>query len=93
MTLIDPREALAEQSSFISYLMGVASLGRIVHAMADGSEARTDADGEADNFVHVLLGVASLGNTIEQFTETDSGAADSDSEPAASVSATARWLR
>ena len=28
MTLTDPREALADQSSFISYLMGLAGLGR-----------------------------------------------------------------
>ena len=27
MTLTDPREALADQSNFISYLVGVAGLG------------------------------------------------------------------
>ena len=36
MTLTDPREALADQSNFIGYLMGLASLGHVVHALADG---------------------------------------------------------
>ena len=29
MTLTDPREALADQSSFISYLVGLAGLARV----------------------------------------------------------------
>ena len=35
MTLIDPREALAEQSNFIGYLLGEAGLGQVVRALAD----------------------------------------------------------
>ena len=60
MTLTDPREALADQSNFIDYLIGLAGLGQLVHALADG-DRRADSSGDADDFVNVLLGIASLG--------------------------------
>ena len=42
MTLTDPRDALAEQSSFISYLVGLAGLARVVHALAADGDRRVD---------------------------------------------------
>ena len=56
MTLTDPREALAEQSNFIGYLMGLASLAGVVHVLAADGDARADNPRDADDFVHVLLG-------------------------------------
>ena len=56
MTLTDPREALADQSDFIGYLVGLAGLSGLVHTLASDSrpnEARTrresDAADQADN--------------------------------------------
>ena len=67
MTLTDPVAALADDCSFISYLTGLAGLGRLVHAVADPD--RTGA-GAADDFVHLLLGIASLGSSIEALAES-----------------------
>ena len=70
MTLTDPREALAEQSNFIGYLVGVAGLAQLVHTLAaDGDPTRGSAV-DADDFVHLLLGVASLGEAIERLAES-----------------------
>ena len=70
MTLTDPREALADQSSFISYLIGLAGLARVVHALAADGDRRADPSRDADDFVHVLLGLASLGDAIERLAES-----------------------
>lgn len=74
MTLTDPREALADQSDFIGYLVGLAGLGQVVHTLAAdsrcGGVAGYDPPGDADNFVHALLGVASIGAAIERFANS-----------------------
>jgi hypothetical protein len=92
VTLTDPREALADQSDFIGYLVGFAGLSRVVQTLAAADDGRRGDPRDADDFVHVLLGLASIGATIERFanpavvqrnpTET--------SPPGAS---TTRWLR
>jgi hypothetical protein len=42
MSLTDPREALADQSNFIGYLVGMAGLARVVHTLAaDGEPIRS----------------------------------------------------
>ena len=65
MTLTDPREALADQSSFIGYLVGLAGVARMVHVLAD-DDRRPDTCRGPDDFVHVLLGLASLGAAIDR---------------------------
>ncbi|OUZ02313.1 hypothetical protein B0172_03600 [Mycobacterium avium subsp. paratuberculosis] len=43
MTLTDPRDALADQSDFIGYLVGLAGLADVVHTLAgDGPRAAAD---------------------------------------------------
>ncbi|KUI36164.1 hypothetical protein AU195_04755 [Mycobacterium sp. IS-1496] len=63
MTLTDPRRALAEQSSFIGYLTGLAGAAHVVRALTDGPRAQSCSP--ADDFVYGLLGLASLGRSIE----------------------------
>ena len=70
MTLTDPREALAEQSTFIGYLMGLAGLARVVHELAGDHSGHAEPRHDADEFVHVLLGLASLGSEIERIAES-----------------------
>jgi hypothetical protein len=89
MTLIDPRDALAEQSNFIGYLMGLAGLAEVVHQLADG-DRRAEPPRDADDFVHVLLGIASLGQGIEQLAKPVPAQPDSQ---AAIPSSNTRWLR
>ena len=92
MTLTDPRDALAEQSNFVGYLVGLAGLARVVHMLASDSNRRAGGPPEADDFVHVLLGLASLGGAIERLAE--STAARGDSAAATPIPATTtRWLR
>ena len=69
MTLTDPREALADQSSFIDYLVGLAGLAQVVHTLADDSERQATGPRDTDDFVHMLLGLASLGDAIERLAE------------------------
>lgn len=89
MTLTDPRDALADQSDFIGYLVGLAGLADVVHTLA-GDGARAAADPRApDDFVHLLLGVASVGAGIARLTDC----AVAQSFPVAGVASTARWLR
>jgi hypothetical protein len=89
MTLIDPCDALAEQSNFIGYLMGLAGLAQVVHQLADG-DRRAEPPSDADDFVHVLLGIASLGHGIGQLAQPVP--AQSNSQTAIPLSNT-RWLR
>jgi hypothetical protein len=91
MTLTDPRDALADQSDFIGYLVGLGGLAQMVHALASDSARRAEAPSDADDFVHVLLGLASLGAAIERLA----GSAVVQHNPAAEPAATAarRWLR
>jgi hypothetical protein len=90
--LTDPRPALAEQSSFIGYLLGVAGLARTVRALAADGRSQADNPREADDFGYLLLGVASLGDAISRLAESaraeQSGTFDATPPPS-----TNRWLR
>jgi hypothetical protein len=93
MTLIDPREALAEQSTFIGYQMGLASLGQVVRALVAGDDHKADKPCDADDFVHLLLGFASLGTSIERLAETSRDERPCKADDSAIDSAYTRWLR
>ena len=43
MTLTDPREALADQSNFVGYLVGLAGLARVVHTLAADGDLQAAA--------------------------------------------------
>jgi hypothetical protein len=91
--LTDPRPALAEQSNFIGYLLGLAGVARVVHALAADSSGPADPPREADDFVYVLLAFASLGGKIERLAES---ARTEPSDTRAEVTPTpmsTRWLR
>lgn len=89
MTLTDPREALADQSNFIGYLVGLAGVARMVHTLAD-DDRRSDTRRGPDDFVHVLLGLASLGAAIERIANSATAQQNTDT---AAVIPTTRWLR
>jgi hypothetical protein len=92
MTLADPREALADQSDFIGYLVGLAGLARVVHTLAADGDRRAGGPRDPGDFVHVLLGLASIGAAIERFANS----AIAQQNPTAEVAPTApatRWLR
>ncbi|HVQ98129.1 MAG TPA: hypothetical protein VMS16_04865 [Mycobacterium sp.] len=91
--LADPRPALAEQSNFISYLVGLAGLSRAVHALAADSHPGAATGHEADDFVHLLLGVASAGNAINHLAESKRTQPSGTTEEASPPSTNARWLR
>ncbi len=93
MTLTDPREALADQSNFIAYLVGLAGLGRVVHTLADDGGRRSDAHCEPDDFVHVLLGLARLGEAIEGLANSALAQTNAPVEAPMPASMTMRWLR
>lgn len=86
MTLLDPRPALAEHSSLIGYLMGVAAVAQAIDELALDPDRRTS--GAADDFVHLLVGVASLGGAIEDLAGSVAVAA---AHP--SPHTPQRWLR
>lgn len=88
MTLTDPTAALADDCSFIGYLVGLASIGRVVHTLAGAPEAVTPR--AADDLVHLLLGLASLGAGIESLGQRTGAAARDTARTAAD---TTRWLR
>ena len=90
MTLTDPREALADQSSFIDYLVGLAGLARIVHMLADVSD-RPDGRREPDDFVYALVGLASVGTAVECLGNRAAIQQNPAAEP--SAVSTIRWLR
>ncbi|MCV7444951.1 hypothetical protein H7K33_22190 [Mycobacterium paraense] len=92
MTLTDPREALADQSDFIGYLVGLARIARVVHGLASDGQGRAEHPRDPDDFVYLLLGFASLGAAIEGFA----GSAVAQQKPAAAPPPAApitRWLR
>lgn len=95
MTLTDPREALADQSDFIGYLVGLAGLGQVVHTLAADSRSGDadlfDGHRNADDFVHVLLGLASIGAAIERFANSAMTQHNSTEETPADP--TVGWLR
>jgi hypothetical protein len=91
MTLTDPREALADQSNFIGYLLGLSGMARAVRELAADDNRRADAPRDADDFVHALLGIASLGELIERLGESTPAQPNPIAE--APVSTMTRWLR
>lgn len=88
MSLTDPQPALAEASTFIDYLVGLAGLGRLVHALAD--DAETTAGG-ADDFVHLLVGIAGVAAGVQRLAGSQAGPAHRDEGTAHADSG--RWLR
>ena len=96
MTLTDPREALADQSDFIGYLVGLAGIARVVHTLADDGGYRAGRARDEDDFVHFLLGLASLGAAIERFASSaNSSRAQQDptAEAPPMAKPATRWLR
>jgi hypothetical protein len=92
MTLSDPREALADQSNFIGYLVGLAGLTRMVHALADGDH-RPDPPRDPDDFVHALLGLASVGAAVERLANSATAQPDTTAAAPPDAPMTMRWLR
>jgi hypothetical protein len=92
VTLTDPREALADQSNFIGYLVGLAGLGRVVQTLAADDDRRSGASLDADDFVHMLLGIASLAAGIERLANFAAAQPNPTSEASAEAT-TQRWLR
>lgn len=91
MTLADPREALADQSRFIDYLVGLAGIAGIVRELAADGDHRAGAPRDADDFVFALLGLASIGSAIERLTYPPT--AQNDPIEKAADAPMARWLR
>jgi hypothetical protein len=90
MNLTDPRASLAEQSSFISYLVGLVGIGRVVRTLAaDGNAAKVAAEPATGDFVHMLLGLASVASAIERLVESEPRQANSPPAPGAPT----KWLR
>jgi hypothetical protein len=93
MTLTDPREALADQSNFIGYLVGIAGVARVVHTLAAGGGRRAGGPRDADDFVHLLLGLASLGDGIERLANSATAQPNPTAEAPKRAATTMRWLR
>lgn len=92
--LTDPHEAFAEQSSFISGLVGLAGLAEVVRALAADDSRRVTTPREADDFVHLLLALASLGEVVGHLAAPAPG--DEPQVPPADLPPPAmrtRWLR
>jgi hypothetical protein len=93
MTLTDPREALADQSDFIGYLLGLAGLARVVHTLATDGNGRAGGARDSDDFVHVLLGFASIGAAIERFANSAMAQQNPTADAPPPAAPTTRWLR
>jgi hypothetical protein len=91
--LNDPRPALAEQSSFIGYLLGLAGLASAVRVLAAGGHSRAGIPSDADDFGYVLLGIASVGGAINRLAESARGEQREPPDAAPPPSANRRWLR
>lgn len=92
MTLTDPREALADDSDFIGYLIGLAGLARVVHTLAE-DDRRSQGPNDSDTFVHALLGLASLGAAIERLANSTMARQIPIDETSPATGPTTRWLR
>jgi len=92
MTLTDPRNALADQSDFIGYLVGLAGLAQVISTLAGDGDGRGEDPRDPDDFVHVLLGLASIGATIEGFANSVMAQQNPTAKTPQTASAT-RWLR
>ncbi|MGA7053561.1 MAG: hypothetical protein WBZ37_20260 [Mycobacterium sp.] len=93
MTLIDPCDAFAEQSSFIGYLVGLASVSRMVHALAADGDRRTGPPRDADDLVHVLLGFAGLGDAVQRLVNSVATQPSPTAKAVTTAPSTARWVR
>jgi hypothetical protein len=91
--LADPRPALAEQSNFIGYLMGLASVARVVHALAADGNGQADPPRGADDFVYLLVGFAGLGHKIERLAESARAQPSATGRAATRPPSDIRWLR
>jgi hypothetical protein len=91
--LADPRPALAEQSNFIGYLVGLASVARVVHALAADGNGQADPPREADDFVYLLMGFAGLGRKIERLAESARAQPSATARAATRPPSDIRWLR
>lgn len=93
MTLTDPRAALADQSDFIGYLLGLAGLARLVHTLAADGDGRAGGARDPDDFVHTLLGFASLGAAVERLANTTAAQPNPTAEAPPRAAPATRWLR
>ena len=93
MTLTDPREALADQSDFIGYLVGLAGLAQVVHTLAADGDPGAGRRCDPDDFVHVLLGFASIGAAIDRLANSAMAQRTPTAEAPPSAAPTTRWLR
>jgi hypothetical protein len=91
--LTDPRPALAEQSSFIGYLLGMAGLASAVRALAADGQSQPETPRQADDFGYLLLGVASVGDAIDRLAESTRAEPSDTPEDATPASMSTRWLR
>lgn len=92
MSLSRPRAALAEQSSFVGYLVALAGIGQTVRTLAvDPAPGRPERACYSDDFAYLLLGLASLGSAVESLAAE---ARRHDSSPSKCLPHKAtRWLR
>jgi hypothetical protein len=93
VTLIDPRDAFADQSSFVSYLVGLVGLRQAVYVLAADGYRRASSPCDADDLVHLLLGVASLAEAIENLAESELAQRKRPSAAPQLSPASTRWLR
>ncbi|MCP9275469.1 hypothetical protein [Mycolicibacterium arenosum] len=90
MTLLDPRDALADQNSFIGYLLGIAGLADTVRTLATDESRALPPPEHVDDFVYALLGIAGLGDRINGLSRSGSNP-----EPliSSAIQPPMRWLR
>jgi hypothetical protein len=93
MTLTDPRDALADQSEFVGYLVGLAGVAQLVHTLAADGDGRARGPRESDDFVYVLLGLASIGAEIERLANSAMPQRNPTVDAPPPATPTPRWLR
>lgn len=88
MKVTEPAAALADDCSFIGYLVGLASIGQVVRTLARDSDGVTSP--AAGDFVYLLMGLASVGAGIESMAQLP----DTIAQPTVHKATDAqRWLR
>ncbi|MEZ0357516.1 hypothetical protein [Mycobacterium sp. SA01] len=65
MRLTDPRDALADHSDFVGYLVGLAAMADMIRSLA-ATDRRAEPVRDCDDFRYALLGLASVGSAIER---------------------------
>jgi hypothetical protein len=91
--LTDPRPALAEQSNFIAYLVGLVGAAKAVRALAADSSRGDAPPGIADDFTFVLLAVAGLGERVEGLANSETAQHVRTAESASPGPSNERFLR